>query len=93
MGGQKMEINLGNNIGGNFDVAAEAAAQVSAKDENPKVKTLDVSTASRSTLDPVKGSEPTAAIPDSALNRDDELGKLVNAVFSFQPPPMPNFGN
>ena len=86
-----MEINLGNNIGGNLGVAAEAAAQVPAKVENPKVKTLDVSTASRSTFDPVKGSEPTADVPDSALNRDDELGKLVNAVFSFQPPPMPDF--
>ena len=93
MGGQKMEINLGNNIGGNFDVAAEAAAQVSAKDENPKVKTLDVSTASRSTLDPVKGSEPTADVPDAALNRDDDLGKLVNSAFSLQPPPMPDFSN
>ncbi len=93
MGGQKMEINLGNNIGGNFGVTAEAAAQVSAKVENPKVKTLDISTASRSAFDPVKGSEPTADVPDSALKRDDELGKLVNAVFSFQPPPMPNFGN
>ena len=86
-----MEINLGNNIGGNLGVTVEAAAQMSAKVENPTVKTLDASTVSRSTFDPVKGSEPTAAIPDFALNRDDALGKLVNAVFSFQPPPMPDF--
>ena len=37
-------------------------------------------------------SEPVAEIPDSALQRDDALGKLVSAAFSLPPPPMPAFG-
>ena len=30
-------------------------------------------------------------VPDSALSRNDALGKLVTAAFNFQPPPMPAF--
>ena len=32
-----------------------------------------------------------ATIPESALSRDDDLGKLVSAAFNLPPPPMPNF--
>ena len=32
-----------------------------------------------------------ATIPDEALLRDDDLGKLVNAAFDLPPPPMPAF--
>ena len=45
------------------------------------------------TLDPLQGSEPTADIPDAALSRDDDLGKLVNSVFNLPPPPMPSFAS
>lgn len=45
------------------------------------------------TLDPLQGSEPTADVPDAALSRDDDLGKLVNSVFNLPPPPMPAFAN
>ena len=34
-------------------------------------------------------SEPVADVPDSALRRDDDLGKLISAAFSLPPPPMP----
>lgn len=37
-------------------------------------------------------SEPVAEVPDTALQRDDALGKFVSAVFSLPPPPMPAFG-
>ena len=37
-------------------------------------------------------SEPVGEVPDTALRRDDTLGKLVNAVFNLPPPPMPAFG-
>jgi len=37
------------------------------------------------------GIEPTATIPDSALVRDDPLGKIVETAFSLPPPPMPAF--
>lgn len=33
----------------------------------------------------------TMQVPESALRRDDALGKLVNEAFSLPPPPMPNF--
>jgi hypothetical protein len=32
-----------------------------------------------------------AAIPESALRRDDGLGMLVAAAFNLPPPPMPAF--
>ena len=32
-----------------------------------------------------------AEIPDSALSRDDALGRLVGAAFNLPPPPMPDF--
>ena len=32
-----------------------------------------------------------AAIPESALSRDDDLGKLMNKAFNLPPPPMPTF--
>ena len=32
-----------------------------------------------------------AAIPESALSRDDDLGKLVSSAFALPAPPMPNF--
>ena len=38
-------------------------------------------------------AEPVAEVPDGALSRDDELGKLMNAAFSLPPPPMPNFAD
>jgi len=32
-----------------------------------------------------------ANLPESALSRDDDLGKLVSSAFSLPAPPMPNF--
>ena len=36
-------------------------------------------------------AEPVADVPESALTRDDDLGRLVDRAFSFPPPPMPEF--
>lgn len=36
-------------------------------------------------------AEPVADVPESALSRDDDLGKLMGAVFNLPPPPMPDF--
>ncbi len=30
-------------------------------------------------------------VPDSALSRDDDLGRLVKAALNLPPPPMPRF--
>lgn len=34
-----------------------------------------------------------ATIPDSALTRDDPLGRLVSSAFTLPPPPMPDFSS
>ncbi len=39
----------------------------------------------------ISSAEPVIDVPDSALSRDDALGKLVSAAFNLQPPPMPAF--
>lgn len=39
----------------------------------------------------VSGDEAVEAVPDSALRRDDALGRLFSAAFSLPPPPMPAF--
>ena len=37
------------------------------------------------------GTDAVEAVPDAALDRDDALGRLVNAAFNLPPPPMPAF--
>jgi hypothetical protein len=32
-----------------------------------------------------------ATIPESALSRDDDLGRLVSSAFNLPAPPMPSF--
>ena len=91
-----MEINLGNNIGGNIGARNDSSG---ASVNNIEDKTSDTSHVSRlsSNLTIKKGvealasAEPIAEVPESELTRDDKLGKLVNAAFSFQAPPMPSF--
>lgn len=39
------------------------------------------------------GAAGVEEIPDSALRRDDDLGKLFSAAFTLPPPPMPAFGD
>ena len=41
--------------------------------------------------DRLSAAEPTANVPDSALSRNDDIGRLVNAAFSLPAPPMPQF--
>ena len=39
----------------------------------------------------VSGAEALETVPESALRRDDALGRLFSAAFSLPPPPMPAF--
>ena len=39
----------------------------------------------------VSGNEAVEAVPDSALRRDDALGRLFSAAFNLPAPPMPVF--
>ena len=88
-----MEINLSNNIGvrqnmDGFQVGSQAPKVEHAvtAENRPTASELRLST-----FDPVKGSEPTTEVPESALMRDDALGKLVGAAFNLAAPPMPAF--
>lgn len=53
-----------------------------AKDKAPTLTISDVQT---SDIDDVE------SVPDSALDRNDALGRLISSVFSLPPPPMPAF--
>ena len=39
----------------------------------------------------ISGADGVDAVPESALRRDDALGRLFSAAFSLPPPPMPAF--
>ena len=87
-----MEINLGNNIGARqdgFQVSGQGSevAQTAASGIRQSASSLRGLDA----FNPVKDSEPVSEVPESALMRDDELGKLVSAAFSLPAPPMPSF--
>ena len=88
-----MEINLSSNIGvrqnmDGFQVGSQTTQveHVATTDNRQSASELRLST-----FDPVKGSEPTAEVPEAALMRDDALGKLVGAAFNLAAPPMPAF--
>ena len=88
-----MEINLSNNIGvrqnmDGFQVGSPAPKVEHAvtAENRPTAPELRLPA-----FDPVKGSEPTTEVPESALMRDDALGKLVGAAFNLAAPPMPAF--
>jgi len=98
-----MEINLNSNGFGNvefgpkgsdFDAAAKplgtqaATASTTARANACKPS---ITAARRQSIETLRDSEPVANVPDSALSRDDALGKLVNSAFSLPPPVMPTF--
>lgn len=58
--------------------AAKADARADWPTENLNVTSVD-------------GESVEGDIPDSALRRDDALGKLFDRVFSYPAPEMPNF--
>ena len=85
-----MEINLNSNTGMRpemFDTnAVGAAKETSTESEASRLKsnlTIGKEVAG------LASAEPTANVPESALTRDDELGKLVNSAFCLPAPPMP----
>ena len=89
-----MEINLNNNGIGNLGmgqgitdiqgVDAGLAAKNAQKAGAAAPLTITEAVASREDVE-------AAAIPESALSRDDDLGKLMNKAFNLPPPPMPTF--
>ena len=93
-----MEINLGNKFGGNMgvipDTAGDGVGNVSrtAADAAQGARSTPNLTIANSVAG-LSSAEPTTAISDSALTRDDDLGNLVNSAFSLPPPQMPAFAD
>ena len=83
----------------NFNTGVNWAAAASRSTESQSVaatgaKTQEVRTERDkgvSEADILRGSEPTAEVPEAALRRDDDLGKLINSIFNMPAPPMPDF--
>jgi hypothetical protein len=86
-----MEINLGTKgfgtVGMMSDVTGAADVKSAGQKEAASAK-IEVKSAP---LDALKQSEPVAEVPESALSRDDELGRLVSTAFCLPAPPMPEF--
>ena len=96
-----MEVNINNTSFGTIGMACErlnacvvgAGREVNdAAGTEAKRKAQDAVVFAESQPVSFAASEPVAEIPDTALQRDDALGKLVSAAFNFPPPPMPVFG-
>ena len=84
-----MEISL-NNIGmrnGTLEsgVGNVGSAKVDEARTSRPVSDFTVSTRAND----LDTAEPVKDISDSAIVRDDALGRFVNSVFNLPPPPMP----
>lgn len=97
-----MEINLNSNGFGNIGMGRESfdAAPVGAGSETKGASGIDAGrgthdkvTFTRAQPSSIASSEPVTDVPDAALDRNDELGKLMNAAFNLPPPPMPSFSD
>ena len=93
-----MEINIGNNLNGNIGVWPKATG---VRVEAEKYEKAEMSRGPRAMSsftiekgrDAIAAAEPLTDIPENALSRDDDLGRLISSAYCLQPPPMPNFGN
>ena len=87
-----MNVNFNNiGIGSHAYGIGDQAKIDGAKVEGQKTVGQDVKLSDAQSFDVIRGSEPVAEVPDSALMRDDELGRLVSSAFNFPPPAMPEF--
>ena len=66
-------------------LGSQSAAEVSKGLSRPD---LIITEAQPNPLSRLDAAEP---VPDSALQRDDPLGKLLSTAFNLPPPPMPAF--
>ena len=92
-----MEINFNSNGFGNVEFGSKrpdfdaAATPVTTQATRENAGKPSITTAKHQSIETLKSSEPVADVPDSALSRDDALGKLVNSAFCLPPPAMPAF--
>ena len=95
-----MEINFNSKGFGNIGMGRESfdATSIGAGNATKGASGIDAGrgthdkvTFTRTQPSNIASSEPVANVPDAALDRDDELGKLMSAAFNLPPPPMPSF--
>lgn len=89
-----MNLNLNINIDQLKSAFRSAETATPAPAGNAKSDALSaLSGASLSITERIAAPEDVeaAAIPEDALRRDDDLGKLVSSVFNFPAPPPPPF--
>ncbi len=84
-----MDISFNSNFSARLDAVGGVQNAVPASKAKEAAAKPDL-TITQSAAAPEEVS--AAAIPDSALARDDALGKLVSAAFTLPAPPMPQFG-
>ena len=78
-------------LGSNAVEAGREAREATGVDSRHEVR--DAVTFTRAQVSELASAEPVADVPDEALLRDDELGKLMKAAFNLPPPPMPSFAD
>lgn len=71
------------------EAAAAAATDAAARNAAAAAPQAPLFTVTRGAAAPE--DIQAANLPPDTLSRDDELGRLVNAVFNLPPPPMPDF--
>ena len=92
-----MEVNLNNQMAAEWNARQAALGAQEGLDAGsetsgaPRTARLASSGLSISESPAAPEDVSAAALPDSALSRDDDLGKLVSSAFALPPPPMPNF--
>lgn len=95
-----MEINLNSNGFGSIGIGrgmSEATGIGSGHEttdaaQSSRAKSLHVSNLSSGIQSAgLASAEPVGKVPEEALSREDELGRLMNAAFNLPPPPMPSF--
>ncbi len=72
-------------------VTDPATLQGAPSTEAAKEKNRPALVVTEARADAISGMDATEDIPESALRRDDALGKLFSAVFTLPAPPMPAF--
>ncbi len=83
-----MDLSINNRTPSRLD---PATPQQPSAAETRQVQTRPALVVTEARPDALTGPETTEEVPDSALRRDDALGRLFAAAFTLPAPPMPAF--
>ena len=88
-----MNLDFNFNIGRNPVAAGQAAASAAPQGLADKGALRGANGLTVTQAPAAPEDIAAAGIPESALTRDDDLGRLVSSAFALPAPPMPDFGN